>query len=139
MNAIYACGPGSYNVPLAVTNGVVQTGEHYSSVCTCAKSVRPSIVGSCQSPTSQACYKPQLWAHEAGKEVGPMVDPSAMQGDCLATSHDEGGIQDAPRPVFVLSTMKLGWVSRRADCRMLAGVEWPVCEGGLVCRARRNA
>ncbi|KAI7201602.1 hypothetical protein D0869_04281 [Hortaea werneckii] len=103
---VYSAGPDDYEVPLPPSTDEVAVNPRKSDAITQAlSSVSPTLQNG-KVLARQACYKPQIRAHEDGEEVGPMVGPlPGTRGIWLATGHDEWGMSNSAGTGVVVSEM----------------------------------
>ncbi|RMZ15443.1 hypothetical protein D0862_01674 [Hortaea werneckii] len=113
---VYSAGPDDYEAPLPPNTGEVAVDPHKCDNITQAlSSVSPPLRDG-QVLARQACYKPQIRAHEDGEEVGPMVGLlPGMRGIWLATGHDEWGMSNSAGTGVVMSEMVFEGEAKSAE------------------------
>ncbi|KAI6826109.1 hypothetical protein KC340_g10527 [Hortaea werneckii] len=113
---VYSAGPDDYDAPLPPSTDEVTVNPQKSDAITQAlSSVSPPLRDG-QGLVRQACYKPQIRAHEDGEEVGPIVGPlPGTRGVWLATGHDEWGMSNSAGTGVVVSEMVFEGQAKSAE------------------------
>ncbi|KAI7356399.1 hypothetical protein KC354_g10446 [Hortaea werneckii] len=117
---VYSAGPDDYDISLPPSTDEVAVNPQKSDNITRAlSSVSPPLHDG-QVLVRQACYKPQIRAHEDGEEVGPIVGPlPGSRGVWLATGHDEWGMSNSAGTGVVVSEMVFEGQARSAGVESL--------------------
>ncbi|KAI7234384.1 fad NAD binding oxidoreductase [Hortaea werneckii] len=113
---VYSAGPDDYDAPLpSSTDEVAVNPQKCDAITQALSNVSPPLQDG-QVLVRQACYKPQIRAHDDGEEVGPMVGPlPGAKGLWLATGHDEWGMSNSAGTGVVLSEMVFEGRAKSAD------------------------
>ena len=113
---VYSAGPDDYEAPLPPnTDEVAIDPQKCDDITQALSSVSPPLWDG-QVLVRQACYKPQIRAHEDGEEVGPMVGSvPGTRGLWLATGHDEWGMSNSAGTGLVVSEMVFEGEAKSAE------------------------
>ncbi|KAI6913647.1 hypothetical protein KC318_g8071 [Hortaea werneckii] len=117
---VYSAGPDDYDVPLPPsTDEVAVHPQKCNDITQVLSSVSPPLQNG-QVLVRQACYKPQIRAHEDGEEVGPIVGPlPGSRGVWLAAGHDEWGMSNSAGTGVVVSEMVFEGQAKSAEVESL--------------------
>ncbi|KAI7595173.1 hypothetical protein KC346_g15477, partial [Hortaea werneckii] len=113
---VYSAGPDDYEIPLPPSTDEVAVDLQKCDDITKALSSVSTLLRDGQVLARQACYKPQIRAHEDGEEVGPIVGPlRGTRGLWLATGHDEWGMSNSAGTGVVVSEMVFEGEAKSAE------------------------